>query len=477
MFRQDKTIERQLFAYTPRDLLPEDSDVYLYIDLFSSLDLDEFYYAYSSQGQDSVDPRLMLRTIFYGLTHGISTGRKLQAACSFDNRFMVLCGGYRPSYRCFARFLVRHLKHIENLFVDIVRVAQEIGIVKLGQVAIDGTRIKGYTSKSHTLKAGKLDPAIEKIKEELKILRDDLNKAAQTQRNELGFSSLPNDIKCQEKRREKIRQARERLEREAKAKGEKVKEGTQISVNDPDARMIGGGKKEPVTMGYNMQAAADAEHQIIIAAEIHDNSADLHAYGPMMDKIVETCGKAPGQTLSDAGYLSIDNISKTTALGSEPIMSLYKAEEKRRLEFVRAYKKRKDSYRCRAGHPLHGKLRPKKEKSCQSLSVTIPLERCKTCRHKDLCPFAGGKKKVSILAPDERKVMLSHTVRAKSWEFKETYRLRKAIIEPVFANIKTHKRLSLHHVGREKASMWWKMVCTAANIEKIVKYKATKKPL
>jgi transposase len=473
MFRQDRTIERQLFAYTPRDLLPEDSDVYLYIDLFSSLNLEEFYYAYSPQGQDSVDPRLMLRTIFYGLTHGISTGRKLQAACSFDNRFMVLCGGYRPSYRCFARFLIRHLKHIEDLFVEIVQVAREMGLVQLGRVAIDGTRMKGYTSRHHTLKAEKLDSAVERIKEELKELREDLNKAAHSQRNELGFSSLPKDIKCQEKRLEKIKQARERLEREAKTKGEKVKPETQISVNDPDARMIGGGKKEPITMGYNMQAAADAEHQIIVAAEIHDNSADMHAYGPMMDKIVETCGKAPTQTFSDAGYLSIDNISKTKALGSEPIMSVSNEEQKRRLEFVRAYKKKKDSYRCRAGHPLHGKPLTRKSGG-QSLSITIPLDRCKTCRHRDLCPFANGKKKVSILAPDERKVMLGHTIRAKSWEFRETYRLRKAIIEPVFANIKTHKRLSLHHVGRSKASMWWKMVCTASNIEKIIKYKGKK---
>src|SRR5437764_10305175 len=103
MFQTDRTVDRQLFAFTPRDLVAADSDAWLYIDLFYQLDIEAFDCDYVSQGQAAKDPRLMLRTIFYGLTHGMVSGRKLAEACRNDNRYVVLSGDTRPDCRTLHR--------------------------------------------------------------------------------------------------------------------------------------------------------------------------------------------------------------------------------------------------------------------------------------------------------------------------------------------------------------------------------------
>jgi transposase len=97
MFQDDQTLQNQLFAMSYRDLVSEDSDAWLYVDLFETLDVGHFHSDYQEQGQTAKEPRLMLRTLFYGLTHGVVSGRKLQEVCRNDNRFIVLSGNLRKS--------------------------------------------------------------------------------------------------------------------------------------------------------------------------------------------------------------------------------------------------------------------------------------------------------------------------------------------------------------------------------------------
>ena len=133
MFRTDRTTSRQLFTFTPRDLVSEESDVWLYVDLFDQLDLEPFDSDYVSQGHAGIDPALILRSIFYGLTHGIASGKRLGDACQHDNRYIVLSGEQFPDTSTLNRFVVRHGERIEALFVEIVRLAQKMGLAKLGR--------------------------------------------------------------------------------------------------------------------------------------------------------------------------------------------------------------------------------------------------------------------------------------------------------------------------------------------------------
>jgi transposase len=101
-----------MFAFSVRELLPDDSEVFLYRDLFEALDLQEFTMDYCAQGEHAVHSELMLRTIIYGLTHGVVSGRKLAMSCKFDARFLVLSCEQMPDARTFHRFIDRHEKHI-----------------------------------------------------------------------------------------------------------------------------------------------------------------------------------------------------------------------------------------------------------------------------------------------------------------------------------------------------------------------------
>lgn len=147
MFRTDLTEQPQIFAFTVRDLVAADSDVWLYVDLFDRLDLAAFYADYVSQGQAGIDPKLMIRTIFYGLAHGVVSGRKLAEACRNEVRYIVLSGEQQPDFRTFHRFIERHHERLLALFAQVVQLAQRMGLVSLGRIAIDGSRIKGNSSK------------------------------------------------------------------------------------------------------------------------------------------------------------------------------------------------------------------------------------------------------------------------------------------------------------------------------------------
>src|SRR5690606_30225942 len=98
--------------------------------------------------QVAKEPKLMLRTIFYALTHGVIGGRRLQEACRNDNRFIVLCGDTRPDRRTFDRFIIRHDQAIRSLFSQVVKVAKDMGMVSLGRVDIDGSKFRCPTGKT-----------------------------------------------------------------------------------------------------------------------------------------------------------------------------------------------------------------------------------------------------------------------------------------------------------------------------------------
>lgn len=464
MFRSDSTLERQLFAFTPRDLVPEDSDIYLYMDIFEQINLDDFYSRYSPQGQDSVDPRLMLRTIFYGLTHSCATGRKLEAACRFDNRYLILSGARTPSYRCFHRFFNRHEEDIVNLFVDIIRLAQSMNLVSLGNVAIDGTRIKGHTARDRTVRYAKSDKAIEAIKEEIKNLKTSLQTENHGEKTEVALD-IPKEIQKREVRLEKIRQAKERLEAEAKEKDKKISDKAQISVNDPDARGLGSNNgKERYIHGYNMQAAVDEKSQIIIAADICDSTNDHGAFKPMLDQVHGNTDAYPQSVLADAGYLTAENLGFADSKDIFPCVSLNKEEERSRLNEI-AYIE-DNLVECRGGLRFKTKM-DKKEKS--RFSVSRNME-CSTCPFTNECSILKRKGKDFNLPNRERhKLLTEHWERSRCDGFKDLYKQRKAIVEPVFGNLKVNKALHLFRVGRKNALIWWKMVCTAHNVEKLVK--------
>ncbi len=481
MFQEDQTIQPQLFAFSHRDLVQADSDVWLYVDLFESLDLKRFTEVHVPQGQEAKHPRLMLRALFYGLTHGVVSGRKLETVCRNDNRFIVLCGGLRPDRRTFDRFIERHAKAIEELFVQVVHLAQAMGLVQLGRVAIDGTRLKGHTSLTRSMQYEKMDRAIGHIQADLARLREDLKKADHEEQATGTEDQLPKEILRKEVRLEKIKRAKEQIEKErqektASSQSRKPIEKARKSLNDPEAISLGS-RKSAYIFGYNGQAAVDEKSQIIVACEIHGKATDYEALPGLLNQMRETCGSAPAQVLADLGYKSVENIAAIELAGSEPIIAVGQSQSLGKQEIIEVQFSEQvrpgdlpHEYFCLNGKKLP--LEAKRATGQTDFKITVGF--CDHCPFTTSCKAFG--KKTAAIKPEQDRLRINRLLAASRTEaFQEAYRRRKAIVEPVFGNLKSNKGVRIFRVGAKGVGTWWKLVCTAHNIEKLVKRGAMKR--
>lgn len=468
---RDTTEQKSLFNFSFRDLVDKDSDVWLYIDLFDELDYFSFESIYNNQGQVPLDPKLMLRTIFYGLTHGVVSGWKLEAVCRNDNRFIVLSGNRRPDKRTFHRFIERHSSNMDELFVKVVELAQEMDLVNLGRVAIDGTRFKGKTSAKHSMKYGNMPSAMKHIEVGLKSLREDL--AEENKEENTLNDKLEKEISDRERRIAKIRSAKEKIEKEYEEKKDKSKnkiEDMRKSLNDSDAQSLAHKSSTRGHMfGYNVQAAVEESNQIIVAAGVHNKPTDYEALPGLLDDIEDDYNDKVEEVLGDLGYKSVKNLKELEKRRITPYIATGSDEYKdvniafsEQLEFTGE----KHIYKCLSGRilPLFARRRDGRTE----FKITTGF--CDGCPHQSECQ-AFGKKTISIMSEENRLLMNRLLERSRTEEFKDVYRKRKFIIEPVFGNIK-NKGMKILVTGYKKVSTWWKMACTAHNVGKIINHMA-----
>jgi transposase len=467
MFEPDKTLQPSLFAFTHRDLVSKESDVWLFIDIFENLHFSEFNKKYRGQGQLAKEPKLMLRTIFYGLIHGVVSGRKLESACKHDNRFIVLSGEMRPDRRTFDRFLCRHEDIMHSLFVDIVRLAQKMGLVRLGRIAIDGSRVKANTTQHRSMSYEKMQRAVEHIENNLAELRDDLKKSNS---NEAPVrDSIPKEIADEQRRLEKIKKAVSEIEAEYEDKsqhrnGDSPKPSSRKSLNDSEALSLAH-KSKPSIFGYNVQAAVDEKTQIIIAEDIHNKATDYGALPGILDQVKENCQAEPAQVLVDCGYSSAENVREIESHNATPFVAVGKAKEEISEEFFEQIfpTENASEYECK-----NAKVLPSRKDAKGRTIFTLASDFCEGCEFTANCK-AFGKKNISIMPEEDRLAMAALYSRARENEYSEVYKRRKAIIEPVFGNIKCNKGMRIFVRGRKKVSTWWTIACCAHNLEKILK--------
>ena len=461
MFREDKTISNRMFAFSVADFLPENSDVNLYIDLFDSLDLDDFVMDYSSQGEAAVHPALMLRTIVYGLTHGIVCGRKLALSCRYDARFIVLSGEQMPDARTFQRFLERHEKRIPALFVQVVKLAQTIGLVKLGNIAIDGSKFKANSSRHKAMSYGRMVTTLEALEHELKILRDNLRSENSAEMDEV---TLKGEIARRESRRAKILAAKERIEAEAAAENKTVDPKAQKSFNDLDA-LPNFNKKRGMNYAYNFGVAVDEKSQIVVACEVHNNCSDQGMLEPLVESVIENLESKPERCLADAGFNKPENISALEELGITPVIAMGQGEDEgtpRALEAFH-YDAQRDKWRC-----PKGKIVPESKPTDARRVIAILIGFCIGCPQRQRCPLFEKQGRRINLPPERiRAAQQRNAERLRTTEGKAVYKRRKAIVEPVFGNMK-NKGMRILVKGKRKVETRAKIFTIAHNIEKIV---------
>jgi transposase/IS5 family transposase len=403
------------------DWVPEEHLSRFVSDVVDSLDLAAIEEAYSEErGYPPYHPRMMVKVLLYAYCTGTYSSRRIAAKLLDSVALRFLAAGNEPDFRTISEFRKRHGKALSDLFGQVLRLCRKAGLVKLGHVAVDGTKIAANTSKHKAMSYGRMKQAEAALQREVEEL---FRRAEETDEREDRLygkdkrgDELPEELARRESRLKKIQEAMEALEAEArekaKAQGKDPKqvqppETAQRNFTDPDSRIQKAGKS--YIQGYNAQVAVDQKAQIILAQHVTATATDVNELIPAVKQVSRQLRAKPKKILADAGYWSEANVQ---------------ALEKMRIEPLIATERRKHS------DPL------------------LPAPRGRP--PKDLSP----KQKMA------RKLL---TLRGRA-----SYAWRQILPEPVFGQIK-HARgfRQFFRRGLQKVSQDWSMICTAHNLLKL----------
>lgn len=317
-----------LLPPSPMDWLPQGHLAWFIRDAVAELDIDKLIDAYrvSGKGELPYPPRVMLQLLIYAYCTGTFSSRKIAAQVEDSIAFRVLAEGLTPSYRTISRFRETHVDEFKRLFLQVVEVAVEAKLVKMGTLAIDGSKVKANASKHKAMTYERMQSEDQRLSEEI----DKLTKAAEGQDKiddeEFGpdfrGDELPQEISRRDKRRETIRKGlktlKERKANEAKAKAETEPEKpadndpaapkdakpapkNQTNFTDPESRIMRMPSKA-FDQSYNTQIAVDDANQIVVAATVTQCANDNGQLLPVLNEAFENTNKVPTRVLADAGY-------------------------------------------------------------------------------------------------------------------------------------------------------------------------------
>jgi transposase len=438
-FRPWKLGQAQLLPPSVLDYVPEDHLSRFIVALVTeSLDLSAIAASYTSGlGQPPFDPRMMTALLLNGYASGIYSSRRIAKASIERADFMMIVAGDPPDFRTISDFRKRHLGALAGLFVQVLKLAEKAGLVRLGHVALDGTKIKANASKHKAMSYARMRQREAELQAEVDRWLA-AAEAADAEEDRLHGDKrgdeLPKWVTDKQKRIEKIRAAKAELEAEAEAAAEeqrrskaeaeerRIAEGrskrpggkpdksisdepepqAQRNFTDPESRIMA--TRNGVMQGWNAQAAVDGWAQIIVEHGLIQTTSDHGQLVPLVDGIAANLGRAPTEVSADCGYLSEANLAALAARG----ITAYIATE-------------------RAKHPGEGR------------HPTGPLT-------------------------------LAMRVRLKRAGWRSRYRLRKQIVEPVFGQIKQARGFRQFLLrGVDKVRAEWALICTAHNLLKLAK--------
>jgi len=422
-----------------RDWVARDHLIWFLSDVVDTLDLSAILREYEkseSRGRAGYHPAMLVKLLIYSYCVGKTSSRKIEKATWEDVAFRVLSGDQHPDHDSIADFRKRHLSALAGLFVQVLLLCQKAGLVKLGHVALDGTKVKANASKHKAMSYERMCEAEQRLHHEVAELLREAEKVDEDEDRQFGKGrrgdELPAELAIRESRLKKIQEAkaaleleaRQKCEREAKAakravekrekeereRGKKyggrptevpdpdeAKPGPKDQKNftDPESRIMVDGATKGFVQGYNAQAAVDAASQVIVAASVTQQTNDKLQFLPVLDQIRKNLRRLPGKASADSGYFSEANVTAAEAEGV-------------------------DCY--------------------------VPPEK-------------NAKKQAVAKAMREK---------LETGDGHETYRMRKAIVEPVFGQIKEARgirRFSFR--GLQNVEAEWALICLTHNLLKL----------
>lgn len=346
-FRGDDLNQVLLLPPCLHDWLPEKHLARFLVDVVDALDLSAIYFSYEEKdgrGQAAYAPELMVRILLYGYATGIYSSRKIQAKTYEDVALRYLAADEHPDHSTLAEFRKRHLPALAGLFTQALQLCSKAGLVKLGHVAIDGTKLQGNASKHKAMSYGRMGEAEKKLKGEIEELlkQAEAVDAAEDEKygKGQGGDELAAELAWRESRLAKIQAAKAELEAEAREQAEAEKAAAEAKIaerreqeartgkkargrqpqapdpekivpdaqaqrnfTDPESRIMpSGSQKGSFLQGYNAQAAVDGEAQVIVAVEVTQQTTDNHQLIPMLEQVERNAGARPQAVTADSGY-------------------------------------------------------------------------------------------------------------------------------------------------------------------------------
>ena len=437
-FRPWKIDEVQLLPPSVQDYVPEDHVSRLIVSLVrESLDLSAIVVSYRSEvGQPPFDPRMMTALLLHGYASGVYSSRRIAKAGVERADFMMIVAGDPPDFRTLSDFRKRHLNALGSLFVQVLKLAEKAGLVKLGHVALDGTKIKANASKHKAMSYERMKKREVELQAEVDRWLAAAEAADAEEDARYGAQrgdEMPAWVADREKRLAKLREAKAALEAEAKAAAEeetrrraeaeekrkaegRKKNGrtpappkeepdgkAQRNFTDPESRVLL--TKDGYIQGWNAQVAVDGTAQIIVAHGLTASMSDQAQLVGLIDGIEANLGTMPKEASADSGYLSEANLEALAGRGVGAYVAI-----------------------GRSKHAAEAKRK-----------INGPLTQA-----------------------------MSKKLKRAGW--RSRYRLRKQIVEPVFGQIKQARGFRQFLMrGIDKVRAEWAMICTAHNLLKLAR--------
>ena len=319
-------------------------------DLVDALDLSAFYAPYEGDGRRNApyEPSMMVKVLIYAYATGVFSSRAIARKLEEDVAFRVLGSENFPRHRTICEFRRRHLEEFEGMFVEVVRVAREMGVVRFGTLSVDGTKVRANASKRKAMSYGRMLKEEARLKEEIQRLLDNAGAVDAEEDERYGEQvrgdELPAELERREKRLTAIEQAKARLEaaqREAddargrepgqdrnpkggrpykRAYGEPEPKA-QSNFTDPESQIMKT-SAEGFQQCYNAQTLVDEAHQFIVATDVEAQASDQGQMLPLLDEVSESFGVEPDVVLADAGYCNEADLAALEQRGIDAHVAL-----------------------------------------------------------------------------------------------------------------------------------------------------------
>ena len=414
------------------DFVPEGHTAHFVRDTVrESLDLSSIFRCYQeARGQPPFHPAMMVALLLYAYSQGVYSSRKIAKACEERLDFLAVTAMQKPDHHTICLFRKRHLEALSGLFVQVLKLCERAGLVRLGHVALDGSKFRANASKHKGTNYGRMKKLEPKLAAQVKEWLDQAKNVDACEDEEYGSKrrgdELPEWVKNKKKRLERLREAKEEIEAEAKQEAEEKakkppkyrggrkpktppgvpKDNAEYNFTDCDSRIMK--TSEGFQQCYNTQAAVDSANQIIVAQKLTNSASDRNQLIPIVGQIKENLGRQAKELSADGDYCSEDNLK----------------ELKRR--HISGYVSATRHYQS-----------DESEKAIPPKQGTYAREMWR---------------------------------RIKQGSHRSRYRLRKQVVEPVFGQIKMARNFRQFLLrGEENVSAEWGLLCTVHNLLKLAK--------